>query len=156
MVKEKAKKVAKKVVAKETKTVKAKAVKKVVVKAETKAAPKKETPKKTVAKKEVISEELEVQGNESVELEAGKQEIINKFSTHSADTGSPEVQVAILTFKIVKLQEHLQKNPKDNHSRRGLLKIVSKRRRIMKYLRDKDEKRYNTLEAKIQEYQKAD
>lgn len=88
-----------------------------------------------------------------VAMDAEKQEIINKFSTHPGDTGSPEVQVAILTWKIVNLQKHLTENQKDNHSRRGLLKIVSKRRRIMKYLRDKDEKRFVTLEGKIKEYQ---
>jgi len=84
--------------------------------------------------------------------ESEKQAIINRFSTHSGDTGSPEVQVAILTWKINNLQKHLQENKKDNNSRRGLLKIVSKRRRIMKYLRDKDEDRFVALEAKIKEY----
>jgi len=84
--------------------------------------------------------------------ESEKQAIIDRFSTHSGDTGSPEVQVAILTWKITNLQKHLQENKKDNNSRRGLLKIVSKRRRIMKYLRDKDKDRFIALEAKIKEY----
>ena len=127
---------AKKAVSKKTPSKKV-APKKIVAKKE---APKKQAPKKEVKVPAVISD-------------AEKQSIINKFSTHSGDTGSPEVQVAILTWKIVNLQKHLQNNQKDNHSRRGLLKIVSKRRRIMKYLNDKDEKRYTTLEAKIKEYQ---
>ncbi|MFA6005384.1 MAG: 30S ribosomal protein S15 [Patescibacteria group bacterium] len=83
-----------------------------------------------------------------------KQDVIKEFATQANDTGSPEVQVAILTWKIVRLQKHLAENPKDNHSRRGLLKIISKRRRIMNYLKKKDEKRYTVLEAKIQDYQK--
>ncbi len=128
--------VVKKAVSKKTPAKKV-APKKIVAKKE---APKKQAPKKEVKVPAVISD-------------AEKQSIINKFSTHSGDTGSPEVQVAILTWKIVNLQKHLQNNQKDNHSRRGLLKIVSKRRRIMKYLNDKDEKRYTTLEAKIKEYQ---
>lgn len=84
-----------------------------------------------------------------------KQQVIKLFGTGDNDTGSPEVQVAILTWKIVKLQQHLAENPKDNHSRRGLLKIISKRRRILNYLKKKDEKRFATLEKKMQEYQKA-
>ena len=83
-----------------------------------------------------------------------KQDVIKQFATQANDTGSPEVQVAILTWKIVRLQKHLAENPKDNHSRRGLLKIISKRRRIMNYLKKKDEKRYAVLETKIQDYQK--
>src|SRR3989339_474264 len=110
-----------------------------------KTVPKKVAPKKVAPKKKVKAP--------AVITDSEKQAIINKFSTHSGDTGSPEVQVAILTWKIVNLQKHLQNNQKDNHSRRGLLKIVSKRRRIMKYLRDKDEKRFIALELKIKEYQ---
>jgi len=137
----------KKTVTKKSVAPKKTAVKKPVVK---KVAPKKETPKKEVTpKKEAAPKKVDQS------TDAGKQLIIDKFSTHSGDTGSPEVQVAILTWKIVNLQSHLEINQKDNHSRRGLLKIVSKRRRIMKYLRDKDEKRYQTLETKIKEYQAA-
>ncbi len=87
--------------------------------------------------------------------EMGKQAVIKLFSMRDNDTGSPEVQVAILTWKIVKLQEHLKENPKDNHSRRGLLKIISKRRRILNYLKGKDAKRCEVLEKKVQEYQKS-
>jgi len=137
---------------KKTVTKKAVAPKKAAVKkpVSKKVAPKKEAPKKeTAPKKEATPKKVDQSTDE------GKQLIIDKFSTHSGDTGSPEVQVAILTWKIVNLQSHLEINQKDNHSRRGLLKIVSKRRRIMKYLRDKDEKRYQALEAKIKEYQAA-
>jgi len=116
-------------------------------------APKKEVVKKAVVKKEAPKKEISKKVDQS--SDAGKQLIIDRFSTHSGDTGSPEVQVAILTWKIVNLQSHLEINKKDNHSRRGLLKIVSKRRRIMKYLRDNDENRYQALEAKIKEYQAA-
>ena len=63
-----------------------------------------------------------------------KQKIIEKFAQHKGDTGSPEVQVALLTHKISKLTGHLEENKKDNHSRRGLLKVVAKRRRILNYL----------------------
>ncbi len=74
-----------------------------------------------------------------------KQVIIEKFSQHKGDTGSPEVQVALLSYKTDKLAEHLEENKKDNHSRRGLLKIVAKRRRILNYLQKLDEKRYKKL-----------
>ena len=113
---------------------------------------KKPKTKKTVVKKTVVKKAV-VKKTVPVANDPEKQAIINRFSTHPGDTGSPEVQVAILTWKIVNLQKHLQENQKDNHSRRGLLKIVSKRRRIMKYLHDKDEGRFVTLEAKIKEYQ---
>ena len=85
--------------------------------------------------------------------ELSKEFVINRFALKSGDTGSPEVQVAILTFKVVKLQSHLTENPKDNHSRRGLLKIVSKRRRILNYLKDKDEARFGMVEDKIKTFQ---
>lgn len=78
-------------------------------------------------------------------LPTDKQEIIVKFAQHKGDTGSPEVQVALLSFKIGRLSEHLEENKKDNHSRRGLLKIVAKRRRILNYLQKLDEKRYKKL-----------
>jgi small subunit ribosomal protein S15 len=74
-----------------------------------------------------------------------KQEIIEEFKTHPADTGSPEVQVAILTARIRELTEHLKVHKKDYHSQRGLLKMVGKRRRLLQYLREKDFSRYSTL-----------
>lgn len=74
-----------------------------------------------------------------------KQEIIGEYRTHGADTGSPEVQVAMLTQRIRDLTEHLKIHTKDFHSRRGLLKMVGTRRKLLRYLRDKDFNRYRTL-----------
>lgn len=74
-----------------------------------------------------------------------KQEIIEQFAQKKGDTGSPEVQVALLTFKITRLTNHLEGNKKDNHSRRGLLKVIAKRRRILNYLQKLDEARYKGL-----------
>ncbi len=78
-----------------------------------------------------------------------KQSVISQFALKDGDTGSPEVQVAIVTQKITNLAEHLEQNPKDNHSRRGLLKVVAKRRRILNYLEKKDEARYKELLGKL-------
>lgn len=78
-----------------------------------------------------------------------KQQLIEQFAQKSGDTGSPEVQVALLTQKIERLTEHLDINKKDNHSRRGLLKVIAKRRRILNYLQKLDEKRYKQLIEKI-------
>lgn len=74
-----------------------------------------------------------------------KQAIIEEYKTHEADTGSTEVQVAILTARIRELTEHMKVHKKDFHSRRGLLIMVGKRRRLLQYLRDKDFTRYQTL-----------
>ena len=74
-----------------------------------------------------------------------KRTIIEKFAIKQGDTGSPEVQIALLSYKIKKLTGHLKNHRKDNHSRRGLLSMVSKRRRLLTYLKSKDEKRYKTL-----------
>ena len=74
-----------------------------------------------------------------------KDKIIEKFAQRKGDTGSPEVQIALLSHKIIKLSGHLGINKKDNHSRRGLLKVIAKRRRILNYLQKLDEKRYKTL-----------
>ena len=73
-----------------------------------------------------------------------KSKIIEKHKTHATDTGSAEVQVAILSEEIDHLAKHLKKHPKDNHSRRGLLGMVSKRKRLLSYLQKQDEKRYNS------------
>lgn len=78
-----------------------------------------------------------------------KQEVIAQFQVKEGDTGSPEVQVALLTKRIEKLGMHLKANPSDNHSRRGLLGIVSKRRRLLNYLGKKDAKRYKDIAAKL-------
>ena len=74
-----------------------------------------------------------------------KTEIIKTFQTKEGDTGSPEVQVAILTFRINDLNEHLKIHKKDHHSRRGLLKMVGQRRNLLNYLKNKDIERYRTL-----------
>jgi small subunit ribosomal protein S15 len=74
-----------------------------------------------------------------------KQKIIEMFAQHKGDTGSPEVQIALLTYKIQRLAAHLEENKKDNHSRRGLLKTIAKRRRLLNYLERLDEKRYKKL-----------
>ncbi|MCD5322731.1 MULTISPECIES: 30S ribosomal protein S15 [Pontibacillus] len=74
-----------------------------------------------------------------------KNEIISKFKTHDNDTGSAEVQIAVLTEKITKLNEHLRTHKQDHHSRRGLLKMVGKRRNLLNYLRNKDVTRYREL-----------
>ncbi|RQD75390.1 MAG: 30S ribosomal protein S15 [Candidatus Syntrophonatronum acetioxidans] len=74
-----------------------------------------------------------------------KQEIINKYRLHESDTGSPEVQIAILTERINHLNEHLKVHKKDHHSRRGLLKMVGQRRGLLNYLRDRNPDRYLSL-----------
>lgn len=74
-----------------------------------------------------------------------KQELIKEFATKDGDTGSPEVQIAILTERIVNLTEHFKGHKKDNHSRRGLLKMVSQRRKLLDYTRGKDEARYQEI-----------
>jgi len=78
-----------------------------------------------------------------------KEQIIKKFQTHKDDTGSPEVQIAILTKEIAEVQKHLKVHRKDNHSRRGLLKMVGNRRRLLRYLKNEDEKRYQKLVDKL-------
>jgi small subunit ribosomal protein S15 len=80
---------------------------------------------------------------------AEKQEVIEEYQVKPGDTGSPEVQVALLTKRIDKLIGHLKGNPSDNHSRRGLLGIVSKRRRLLNYLEKKDKKRYTEIVKKV-------
>ena len=74
-----------------------------------------------------------------------KQELIEEYATEKGDTGSPEVQVAILTERITNLTEHFKTHKKDNHSRRGLLKLVSQRRRLLDYVKSRDEERYTKL-----------
>ena len=78
-----------------------------------------------------------------------KDAIIRKFQTHKDDTGSPEVQVAILTKEIDQVSEHLKVHRKDNHSRRGLLQMVGNRRRLLRYLKSEDEKRWDKLTDKL-------
>jgi len=78
-----------------------------------------------------------------------KQEVIDKFKRHESDTGSPEVQIALLTARIQHLTEHLQEHRKDHHSRRGLLKMVGKRRRLLKYLQNTDVDRYRKVLSEL-------
>jgi small subunit ribosomal protein S15 len=100
------------------------------------------TPKTTKAVKKVAEAAVPAPSEE-------KQEVIAKFQVKEGDTGSPEVQVALLTKRIEKLVGHLKANPSDNHSRRGLLGIVSKRRRLLNYLEKKDTKRFKAIAAKL-------
>ena len=79
------------------------------------------------------------------EFESAKPDIVKKYRTHDRDTGSPEVQVALLTNRIAYLTEHFQSNAKDHHSRRGLLQMVGRRRRLLEYLRNEDPDRYHKL-----------
>ncbi len=78
-----------------------------------------------------------------------KQKIVNTFALHEGDTGSPEVQIAILTEEITRLSEHLKEHKKDNHSRRGLLQKVGKRRRLIQYLSENEPERYETFSKKV-------
>ena len=78
-----------------------------------------------------------------------KKKIIKKYKIHETDTGSDEVQVALLTEEINELLLHLKKHPKDLHSKRGLLKKVSKRRKLLKHLKEQNEKKYNEIVKKV-------
>ena len=82
-------------------------------------------------------------------LKEEKTAIIQEYAMHEGDTGSPEVQIAILTARINELTEHLKVHKKDNHSRRGLLKMVGKRRKMLDYLMAKDIERYRAIIAKL-------
>ncbi len=82
-------------------------------------------------------------------LKEQKQQIIEANKLHDGDTGSPEVQIAILTDRINSLTEHLKKNPNDHHSRRGLLKMVGRRRNLLGYLTKKDINRYRAIIEKL-------
>lgn len=78
-----------------------------------------------------------------------KEQVIAQYATHEGDTGSPEVQIAVLTYRINELTEHLRTHIHDDHSRRGLLKMVGKRRNLLDYLAKKDIERYRALIAKL-------
>ena len=106
-----------------------------------KASPKKESTRARVARE--LAEEAKPMPGED------KKEIIVQFQVKEGDTGSPEVQIALLTKRIDNLVVHLKSNPSDNHSRRGLLGIVSKRRRLLNYLEKKDEKRFKMITTKL-------
>jgi len=79
-----------------------------------------------------------------------KEKVIKKYKLHETDTGSPEVQITLLTEEIKKLLLHLKKHSKDFHSKRGLLKMVSKRRSLLNYLKKEDTRRYNSIIKKIE------
>lgn len=79
----------------------------------------------------------------------GKQEIIEKYKTHDSDTGSSEVQIALLSARITYLTEHFRHHTKDHHSRRGLLKLVGQRRKLMQYLKSEDKERYETVRVSL-------
>ncbi len=82
-------------------------------------------------------------------VETRKKGIIKKYKLHAKDTGSPEVQIAVFSEKIDELVKHLKKNKKDMHSRRGLLGMVSKRKRLLNYLKRQNEKRYRSISKKL-------
>ena len=79
-----------------------------------------------------------------------KDQIINDYKLHEGDTGSPEVQIALLTYRINSVNEHLKAHKKDHHSRRGLLKMVGQRRGLLRYLQEKDIERYRALIEKLE------
>lgn len=86
----------------------------------------------------------------AVALPDDKQQIVQRFAQHEGDTGSPEVQVALMTQRIAHLTEHLKDHPHDHHSRRGLLQLVGQRRRLLNYLRKKDIERYRELIGELE------
>lgn len=110
-------------------------------------APKVEEPEKKV--KKVAAKKAAKVVEETPAPKAEKLVIIEQFQVKEGDTGSPEVQVALLSSRIDKLISHLKTNPSDNHSRRGLLGIVSKRRRLLNYLEKKDNARYGEVTKKL-------
>lgn len=118
------------------------ATKKKTAKANVERKAKPKLAKKPVTKKKAESVVVPAPGVE-------KFDIIKQFQVKEGDTGSPEVQVALLTKRIEKLVGHLKSNPSDNHSRRGLLGLVSKRRRLLHYLEKKDQKRYKGIAQKL-------
>lgn len=128
-----------------------KTIKKAAKKAPAKAPVKKVTKEKVVkAVKPVKAVKKKVAKEEPAVLPSPeKQEIIAQFAVKEGDTGSPEVQIALLTKRIEKLVGHLKTNPQDNHSRRGLLGLVSKRRRLLNYLEKKDKKRVALIKQKL-------
>lgn len=114
-----------------------------------KAAAKATKPTKAKGAGKAVKKVKQAVAEPQVAPSVQKQEIIAQFAVKQGDTGSPEVQAALLTSRIEKLVGHLKANPSDNHSRRGLLGIVSKRRRLLNYLEKKDEKRYKMIATKL-------
>lgn len=123
-----------------------------VKKAPTKKKEKTKAPKATSAPaKKALGKKAQKKLDEAVVAAPSEEkfEVISQYQVKEGDTGSPEVQVALLTKRIDKLVLHLKTNPADNHSRRGLLGIVSKRRRLLNYLQKKDAKRYKAIAQKL-------
>lgn len=109
-------------------------------------------PKKTPAKKVTVKKtpaKKVVPENTPPPVSEEKQKVIEQFATKQGDTGSPEVQIALLSSRINKLTEHLNEHKHDVHSRRGLLTIISKRRRLLSYIAKKDQKRYQEITKKL-------
>ena len=114
------------------------------------AEEKKKTVAKAATKKTATRAKQEKkQASKDSFLSSSKADIITKFATHEKDSGSPEVQVALLTQRIEQLATHLKTHKKDNHSRRGILQLVGKRRRMLQYLARKDEARYRAVLEKV-------
>ncbi len=112
-------------------------------------AVKAKTPKTTKSKTPKASKAVTTQVAQIAVPSDEKLKIITQFATKQGDTGSPEVQIALLSERIEKLVGHLKSNPSDNHSRRGLLGMVSKRRRLLNYLAKKNDERYKTIAQKL-------
>ena len=129
--------------------VKAKTTKKVAEKKAPKKTASKEKSAKPTAVKPSKAKKLSKEEVAGAVPGVEKKEVISQYQVKEGDTGSPEVQVALLTKRIEKLVLHLKSNPADNHSRRGLLGIVSKRRRLLSYLEKKDGKRYKAIAQKL-------
>lgn len=98
---------------------------------------------------EEVTEEVVTEAEVEADQISRKQEIIQRFATKEGDTGSPEVQVALLTDRINRLSAHLATHHKDNHSRRGLLQMIGKRKKLLAYLKAKDVDRYKNLIAAL-------
>jgi small subunit ribosomal protein S15 len=128
-----------------------KATNKTPVKKTSKAAkkPEKKEAKKVAKTKTVKATAKATPATVVPEPSEEKKQIIEQFAVKQGDTGSPEVQIALLSSRIGKLTGHLKANPSDNHSRRGLLGIVSKRRRLLNYLEKKDNARYKEVAKKL-------
>lgn len=137
-----------------TKKTEKKSVKKTAPAKEKEVKAKVSPTKKAVTKKEKKPKKTKSVGTKKAEViiplpSEEKLEVITQYQVKEGDTGSPEVQVALLTKRIEKLVGHLKGNPSDNHSRRGLLGIVSKRRRLLNYLEKKDPARYKGIAQKL-------
>lgn len=116
-----------------------------------KTAKKKSTVKKETAKKEVKKAPVKVAKKPLVKapVKKEKKDLIHTYQAHSKDTGSPKVQVALITERIEQLTAHLNQHPKDNHSRRGLLMLVGKRRKILRYMESRDKEGYQKFIGKM-------